>query len=364
MEKRATMIDVAERAGVSQATVSLVLNGVPNARVSKATRRRVAEAAEDLGYRKGKGHPVPEGHTRVIGLLIDEVTTTPFATPFIEGARDEAALEEITVATFCTRSDPVLEKAAIELLAAQKTLGIIYGSLITRQVSVPDYLSGLPIVLLNCYERRLRYPSVVPSDIAGGYMGTDALLKAGHRRIAHLTGEELLEASVDREKGFRQAMRHWDVSVDEELVVPGGWTMRGGRDLARHLLSLPKPPTAIFCFNDRMAIGVYEAARGAGFRIPEDLSVVGFDDEDLVAYLEPGLTTMVLPHNEMARWAVGQLLDSYGTADVADRVQKVKIECELVSRGSVAPPRTPSTGPEDRHRIPVDSDAAQPHPKS
>lgn len=339
MEKRATMIDVAERAGVSQATVSLVLNGVPNARVSRATRRRVHEAAEELGYRKGKGHPVPEDRARVIGLLIDEVTTTPFAAPFIEGARDEAALEEVTVATFCTSSDPVLEKAAVELLTAQRTLGIIYASLITRQVSVPDYLSGLPVVLLNCYEKKLRYASVVPSDIAGGYMATEALLRAGHRRIAHLKGEEWLEATADRENGFRQAMAHWGVAVDEDLVIPGGWTMAAGRDLARHLLSLPEPPTAIFCFNDRMAIGAYEAARGAGFRIPEDLSVVGFDNENLVAYLEPGLTTMVLPHSEMARWAVGHLLDSYGSADAADRVQKVKIECELVPRASIAPPR-------------------------
>jgi LacI family transcriptional regulator len=339
MEKRATMIDVAERAGVSQATVSLVLNGVPNARVSKATRRRVIEAAEALGYRRGKGHPVPEGHARVIGLLIDEVTTTPFATPFIEGARDEAALEEVTVAAFCTRSDPVLERAAVDLLVAQKTLGIIYCSLITRQVSVPDYLDDLPVVLLNCYERRLRHASVVPSDIAGGYMATEALLKAGHRRIAHLKGEHWIEATADRENGFRQAMARWNVPVDENLVIPGGWTLAAGRNLARQLLSLPEPPTAIFCFNDRMAIGAYEAARGAGLSIPEDLSVVGFDNEDLVAYLEPGLTTMVLPHNEMARWAVGHLLDSYGSADAAERIQKVKIECELVPRGSIAPPR-------------------------
>jgi LacI family transcriptional regulator len=338
MDKRATMIEVGELAGVSQATVSLVLNGVPNARISKATRRRVLDAAETLGYRKGKSHPVPEGRTRVIGLIIDEVTTTPFAAQFIEGARDEAALQEVTVATFCTRSDPALEKAAIELLIAQRTIGIIYASLITRQVSVSEDFGDLPLVLLNCYERKLRYPSVVPGDIAGGYVATEALLKAGHRRIAHLTGEKWIEASVDREKGFRQAMEHWNAPIDEALIVPGGWTIRGGRDLTRKLLSLPEPPTAIFCFNDRMAIGSYEAARAAGLRIPEDLSIVGFDDEDLVSYLDPKLTTVVLPHDEMARWAVGHLLDSYGSADQEDRVQKIKIECEFVPRDSVGPP--------------------------
>jgi LacI family transcriptional regulator len=115
VDKRATMHEVAELAGVSQATVSLVLNGVPNARVSKATRRRVQEAAEQLGYRRGKAHPVPAGRQRVIGLFIDEVSTTPFAAQFIEGARDEAALQDVTVATFCTGNSPALEQAGLDM---------------------------------------------------------------------------------------------------------------------------------------------------------------------------------------------------------------------------------------------------------
>ena len=118
MEKRATMHDVADLAGVSQATVSLVLNGVPNARVSKATRRRVQDAADKLGYRRGKTHPVPAGRQRVIGLFIDEVSTTPFAAPLIEGARDEAALQDVTVATFCTGNNPALEQAGLDMLVA------------------------------------------------------------------------------------------------------------------------------------------------------------------------------------------------------------------------------------------------------
>ncbi len=340
MEKRATMREVGELAGVSQATVSLVLNGVPNARVSKATRRRVLDAAETLGYRRGKSHPVPEGRKRVIGLFIDEVTTTPFAAQFIEGARDEAALQDVSVATFCTRSDPALEQAAIDLLVSQKTIGLIYTSLITRQVVVPEMFSALPLVLLNCYERKLRYPTVVPGDIVGGYVATEALLKAGHRRIAHLAGESFIEASVDREKGFRQAMADWKVPVDESLVSLGGWTMRHGRERALALLSRPDRPSAVFCFNDRMAIGCYEAARSLGLQIPKDVSIMGFDDEDLSAFLDPGLSTMVLPHDEMARWAVGQLLDGYASADQDERLQKIKIECEFIERASIALPLT------------------------
>ncbi len=347
MEKRATMHEVAELAGVSQATVSLVLNNVPNARVAKATRRRVIEAAEQLGYRRGKAHPVPADRKRVIGLFIDEVSTTPFAAPFLEGARDEAALQDVTVATFCTGNSPALEQAALDMLVAQHAIGAIYTTLITREVTVPEAFSGLPLVLLNCYERKLRHPSVVPGDIVGGFTATEALLKAGHRRIAHLAGEHMLEAAVDRERGYRQAMEKWGVPPEDQLATLGGWTIRAGRERALALLSQPDRPTAIFCFNDRMAIGCYEAARTLGLRIPEDLSIVGFDDEDLAANMSPPLSTMVLPHDEMARWAVGQLLDSFDGADADERVQKIKTECEFVSRESIAAPSPTPARPAD-----------------
>ncbi|SEQ54204.1 transcriptional regulator, LacI family [Devosia sp. YR412] len=330
------MVDVAELAGVSQATVSLVLNGVANARISRATRRRVLESAEALNYRRGKAHPVPEGRQRVIGLFLDEVSTTPFAAQFIEGARDEAALQDVSVAVFCTRSDPALEQAAIDLLVAQKTIGIVYASLMTRQVTVPEAFSELPLVLLNCFEKKLRYPSVVPGDVVGGYTATRALLKAGHRRIAHMAGEYFVEAAVDREKGYRQAMAEAGVAIDEDLVQQGGWSIRAGRERAAALLALPNPPTAIFCFNDRMAIGCYEAARKLGMAIPQDLSIMGFDNEDLAANMDPPLSTVILPHDEMARWAVAELLDSYSGADQDERLQKVKFECELVERDSIA----------------------------
>ena len=138
------MIEIGERAGVSQATVSLVLNRVPNARVAEATRIRVLEAADALGYRKGPQHHVPENKTRVIGLLLDEVTTTPFATPFIEGAREEAALQDVVVATFSTRSDPKLESLALDMLLSSQVIGVLYASLVTRPVEVPERLRDVP----------------------------------------------------------------------------------------------------------------------------------------------------------------------------------------------------------------------------
>lgn len=340
MEKRATMHQVAELAGVSQATVSLVLNGVANARISRLTRRRVQEAAEALGYRRGPGHKLPAGRHRVIGLFIDEISTTPLAAPLIEGARDEAALQDIIIATFCTGNNPVLEQAGLDMLVAHNAIGVIYSTLMTREVIVPEQLSRLPLILLNCYEKRLRYPSVVPGDLVGGFTATETLIRAGHSRIAHLAGEHVIEAAIDREKGYRMAMQKWGLPVEDGLVTLGGWTIQAGRERALALLSQPNRPTAIFCYCDRMAIGCYEAARMLGLSIPGDLSIVGFDDEDIAANMDPPLTTILLPHDEMARWAVSQLLDSFEDADADQRMQKTKLECELVTRNSVAPPRT------------------------
>jgi len=331
--KRPTMIDIGERAGVSQATVSLVLNRVPNARVSDATRARVEEAAEALGYRKGPQHRVPENKTRAIGLLIDEITVTPFATAFIEGAREEAALQDVVVATFSTRGDPKLEDLALDMLLGSRVIGVLYTSLITRPAEPPERLRDVPTVMVNCYDKERRYPSVVPADVTGAYTATEALLKAGHRRIAHLAGENWIEAADDRERGYRQALASWDVPVDESLILRG-WTLPTVRALALQLIDMPNPPTAIFAFNDRMAVTAYDALRSRGLRVPDDMSVVGFDDEDTSRNLDPPLTTVVLPHEEMARWAVGTLLDEHLPAPSPRRI---KIECPLVERASIGP---------------------------
>jgi LacI family transcriptional regulator len=329
------MIDVAKRAGVSQATVSFVLNNVSNARIAWDTRKRVLAAAEEIGYRKHPLHPPGDHNVPVIGLLIDELTSTPFAAPFLEGARDEAADADCVVATFSTRGDRSLEEAALDVLAGRRLVGILYTSLLTRLAEPPERLRTLPTILLNCYDKDGSYPSVVPGDVAGGQVATEALLRAGHRRVAHIGGESWIEASGDRIHGYRQALATWDVPFDPDLLRPGGWTVPSGRTTTRELLAMRNPPTAIFCFNDRMAIGAYEAIRERGLRIPQDISVVGFDDEEISSYLDPPLTTVDLPHDAMARWAVSQLLDNGETLSAARKWRKYKMECALVERASV-----------------------------
>ena len=337
---RVTMADIGKKACVSQATVSLVLNDAPGTRISAITREKVLKTARELGY-KQTVHS--EQSQEVIGLLINYLTTTPHAASLLEGARDEAALCDCLLTVIATQGDPKVENAALNYLMSRPLKGIIYATLLTQAANPPEQLRDVPTVLLNCHHTKPYYPSVIPADVAGGFTATSVLLDAGHRRIAFIgSGEDWIEGSRDRLLGYRQALATHDIAVDPALVrSPGlihaeGWTQAGGHEETLALLDLPSPPTAIFCFCDRIAIGAYEAIKSRGLRIPEDISIVGFDDEFFASGMKPPLTTLVLPHVEMGRWAVARLLDSNHAEDTQRKHRKVKIECSLVLRESVA----------------------------
>jgi LacI family transcriptional regulator len=334
--KRPTMVEVAAAAGVSQTTVSMILSGAAHARVAAETRERVLKAAASIGY----GLPSRVGNaisgTPVIGLLIDEVDSTPFYGPLIDGLDEEARSRGCLAAAYRTHGEPANEAMAIAALRQQNLVGIIYATLIRSTVAPPKALLPIPTVLLNCEPETADLRCVVPADWVGAYTATQTLLEAGHRRIAHLAGETAIIAGREREAGYRQALLNWNVPIDKSLILRGASTSHGGRALTHQLLGLTAPPTALFCFNDRMAIGAYEAIKAWDLQIPEDISIVGFDDEfDFGAYTQPPLTTMVLPHKEMAREAVRLLLDvdAFGNAS---HPRMLKIECPLVKRGSVA----------------------------
>jgi LacI family transcriptional regulator len=209
----------------------------------------------------------------------------------------------------------------------------------TRKVDVPRrlYAAQPPTVLLNCYGDDRAFPSVVPGEVAGGHRATDALIEAGHQRIAIITGELWMDAARDRLKGYRQALATADIPYDPALVREGNWQPSAGYEQTNILMELPRPPTAIFCSNDRMAVGCYEALKERRLAIPGDVSVIGYDDEEVARHLSPPLTTLVLPHREMGRWAVER-----GFTLFASRREKypiTKLECPLIERASIAAPR-------------------------
>lgn len=329
------MSDVAARLGISQASVSLVMNDVPGTRISRATRDRVLAAARDLGYRKQGRSIAGNG---VIGFIINELTTTQHAAGLIEGARDEAADHTCLLSAFSTGGDVQTEAEILDYLGARPLVGIIYATLITQSIQPPARLLEVPTVLLNCHAAKDLFPSIVPGDVAGGFAATAALLGAGHRRIAMINGEDWIEAARDRLQGYRQALATHDVAIDPRLILSGGWTLASGREQTHRLLDLADPPTAIFCYCDRMAVGAYEAIRARGLSVPDDVSLVGFDDEIFAAQMMPPLTTVELPHDAMSRWAVTRLLDLASHPAVDRRFRKMKMDCRFVERSSIGPP--------------------------
>jgi LacI family transcriptional regulator len=340
--KRVTMMDVAKAAGCSQATVSVVLNSVTDIKISAELRARVVQAARALGY--GLGSPIRRAGLEqlqggCIGFIVDQLATTPEAVNAIEGARHASWENDVTILVAQTLGRAEHERKALERLLRAGAQGIVYMSIFTRRVSLDPVFTDLPVplVLLNCYVSDNGYPSVVPDERIGGRMATASLVKLGHRRIATIVGESFMEAAQDRLAGYREVLAETKIAFDDRLVVEGNWTPTSGFEAMAKLLALEDRPTAVFCQNDKMAMGCIAAIKEVGLRVPEDISVIGFDDDELARHMRPQLTTLELPHRPMGAWAVQQLATLRPGSTGPYRVHKVA--CSPVHRSSCGRPR-------------------------
>ena len=329
------MKDVADRAGVSASTVSLVLSGKHSA-IPEATRQRVLDAATELGYRR---NALAAGLRRqmsdTIGFISDLIATTPHAGAMVQGAQDAAGEVGKVLLMINTGGDPSVEHRAIETMLARQVDGLVYAAMYHRFISPPPALREVPAVLLDARSADSTLSSVAPDEEGGAFAATSALIDAGHRRIGYIQSEAPIPAADERLRGYVAALEAGGIAFDPGLVVPGVDEHPGGFAAASVLLARPDRPSAVFCFNDRMAAGAVHAAHRLGLSVPRDLSMVGFDNEELVALLvEPPLTTVQLPHYEMGRWAADHLLQvAAGGAATQHR-----LPCPLVVRESVGPP--------------------------
>ena len=334
--RRPTMIDVGRLAGVSQSSVSMVLNSMEGARIAEGTRLRVEEAARALGYelpglRRMRHRDLG---SRTIAYLVDEISTSPHPVVNLDGARDAGWEQGFLVSAHVTRSDPALEASTLAaILSDSSVLGIIYSTIFTRRITPPAALHSVPSILLNCYDEARSLSSILPAEVVGGFTATAHLTALGHRRIGFINGEPWMDAAADRLKGYRQGLATSDLPFDESLVRDGDWLPLTGYQHAIELLSRPDRPTALFCANDKMAAGALAAAAELNLRVPEDVSILGYDDEELSRYTNPPLSTVVLPNYEMGRRAVEYLIRlSRGTR--SHRPHLLKIDGPIVQRGS------------------------------
>lgn len=338
MSSRPRIKDVAALAGVAPSTVSAVLNDEASPRAGAATRERVLAAARSLGYVPNEiARGLRTRRSMTVGLISDVIATTPYAGQLIQGAQDAAWRAGYLLMLVNTGGDSELETHAIAALRQQQVGGALYATMYHRVVPVPETLAGLPLVLLDARPDDDSVPCVVPDEEAGARTAVTELARHGHRRIAFLLDEREGPAASGRLTGYHATLREHGLPDDPRWVVRATSDSTGGREAAAQLLDLPDRPTAIFAFNDQMAIGVYHAAAERGLRIPEDLSVVGFDDLYVIGReMRPGLTTVALPHYAMGEVAAQVLLERIkGTTAPGPSVRLVG--CPLVVRGSVGP---------------------------
>ncbi|WP_270887549.1 LacI family DNA-binding transcriptional regulator [Pedococcus sp. 5OH_020] len=338
-----TIRDVAHEAGVSVTTVSHALNGVKTARIKDETRQRVEAAAQRLGYSpNGLARGLRRQRSQTLAFLSDRIVTTPYAGQIILGAQEKASELGWVVTLYSTGENPDVERREVRTLLKNQVDGVLYGAWYHRQVTMPAGLSVLPVVLVDCITADGSLSSVVPDEYGSGLGAVQELIDHGHREIGFVTNVDDIPATRGRLQGYRDALQAAGIRYRPSLVVADESETLGGYRTGLRLLTQRRRPTAIFAYNDRMAMGVYRAAYELNISIPRELSVVSIDNQDIIADgLYPGLTTLALPHYAMGAWAVHHLIGRLLAGEKGEPeppVEHVILPCPIVRRGSVAAP--------------------------
>jgi DNA-binding LacI/PurR family transcriptional regulator len=327
----ATIIDVAQQAGVSIATVSRVIHH--SSLVNAATRERVEQAMAELSYTPNvMARGLVTRRTQAIGLVITSMAD-PFFPPIVQGV-EETALDNGYSVLLCTsNNDPTRELNVVRLLRERRVDAIIVaasrvGNL--YQVHLQDI--NVPIVLINNERSGVYMHSVGTDDVAGGRLATSYLLGWGHRRIGYIHGQILKQSTHDRHRGYELALQEHGLALDPLLTVVGDGQAEGSQRAMLELIETQPRPSAVFCFNDLTAIGALHAARSAGLNVPRDVSIIGYDNIALAAYVEPPLTTIAQQTLELGRRATGLALGLLEGKEVSSII----LPATLVERASCA----------------------------
>ena len=347
--KRASITDVARHAGVSKATVSAVIND--SGPVGESTRARVRAAIEALNYRRAPvaGAASATGRSRCIAVVIKELDN-PYYGEVIAGARAHAVESGYTLLVVSSEGDYDAERRAVAALQAKDVDGVIVTPVLDENADLSHLFElkrhNFPFVLLEDV-RGVQASLVDVDNVEGARKAVAHLVALGHRRIAHFAGPAYSSHSAERVDGVRRECSASRLVFGDEDVVPTGAHLEdgyrcglayfGGRDRADR-------PTAVTCYNDLVALGLCRALTELGLRVPEDVSVVGFDDIPLLAYLPVSLTTVRIPQADMGRLAAQMLIRHVESKELIPP-RKVCLPAELVVRRSTAAPRQSAVRP-------------------
>jgi LacI family transcriptional regulator len=337
-----TIREVADKAGVSLTTVSHVIN---NTRfVAEETRQRVLTAMQELHYRPNAlARSLRRGKTNTLGLILPD-SANPFFAEVAHSIEDAAFQLGYSVILCNTEGDSKKEFFYVDVLSKKQVDGIIFMASGDQADSLDFIISqNLPVVVVDRDLPNVVADAVLTNNCQGGYQATHHLLDLGHRRIAIIAGPSNLTPSAERVTGYREALKDYGITPDERLVLRGDYHPESGFQSATFLFNLPEPPTAIFACNDLMALGVLRAAATFGRRVPQDLSVVGFDNIELSNYSHPPLTSVTQRKDEIGFQAATILVRRI--VDKTSPPARLILPTELVVRLSTGP--VPSLSPDE-----------------
>lgn len=330
-----TILDIAKELNISKSTVSRALTGHPN--VNPKTKQMVMELAEKLDYQRNMlAISLITNKSNTIGIMVPEFTSSYFPKVVI-AAQAEAAKEGYNTIISQSNESYETEVANAKVMLANQVDGLIVS--ITKETLNFDHLKvfqrkGIPIVFFNRVCDEMIVPKVIVDDYEGAFKAVEHLIKIGKRRIAHLAGPTSLSISKKRLNGYLDALKKYEIPIDEDIIISYDLSLSKVKIYIKHLLSLPSPPDAIFAINDPTAIEAIQIIKKQGLKIPQDIAIIGFSDDYASALIEPSLSTVAQPIEEIGKTATKMLIDQINR-EVSDWKATTKVlKTELIIRKS------------------------------
>ena len=327
----ATIADVAIRAGLSRATVSRVLNNHPN--VTEDKKRLVREAMEALNYVPNTtAQRLRNQKTDTIAILVP-VMTNPFFAYLVEAMDTVATQNNLQLLICQTRYIKQKELDFLELLRTKQVDGLILTSYENEWNMIEPFTEYGPMVFCNEYERNTRVPIVRMDQFEASYIGTCHLIEQGHERIACTSGDKS-NLAKDRQAGFRKALAEYGLPFRTEWMFSNVFDLDDGKRILRTILNMKEAPTAVFTGSDQVATGIIMAAKAIGKKVPDEFAIIGFDDQPIARVVEPALTTIRQPIEEMGKTAMEVMIESIAHKKAEANHLEILLPFDLVIRDS------------------------------